>query len=325
MGRVLMKLRHIFILCCLIFGLLCPVFAKPLSSEKIVFSSNRDGNWEIYIMNPNGTRQERLTYDRAVDCNPVISPKGDQILFNSNRGGTRDLYLMDPDGRNVRPLFGFTNAYRTHPEWSPDGKRIAYAQRALGGINIHTANPDGTSVELIVHLKNAHSGYPKWSSDGTEIAFVVADEIHWASRQIRFINLETRAQETLFPDDFPRMSEPAWSPLENRVAFVWFKPAVKRKSLFIANRDGTYLKRIESFIANTPAWAPFGNEIIYTEGVIGSNSQIFKVNLISQKATRLTDNGSNDTGNWFAPKQLPVSPSMSLLTTLWGKVKSPDR
>ena len=78
-----MKLRNIFISFCLIFGLLCPVSAKSLSSEKIVFSSNRDGNWEIYIMNPDGTRQERLTYDRAVDWEPVISPAGDRILFNS--------------------------------------------------------------------------------------------------------------------------------------------------------------------------------------------------------------------------------------------------
>ena len=206
-----MKLQDTFILCCLIFGLLCPVSAKPLSSEKIVFASNRDGNWEIYMMNPDGTRQERLTYDRAVDCDPVISPTGDQILFNSNRGGTRDLYLMDVDGRNVRPLFGFTEAYRTHPAWSPNGKRITYSQRALGGINIHTAGADGTSAKLIVYLENAHSGYPTWSSDGTEIAYVVADEIHWASRQIRFINLYIRKQETLFPDDFPRMFNPSWA------------------------------------------------------------------------------------------------------------------
>ena len=75
-----MKLRHIFILSCLIFGLLCLVSAKSLSSEKIVFSSNRDGNWGIYLMNPDGTRQERLTYDRAVDCEPVISPTGNRFL-----------------------------------------------------------------------------------------------------------------------------------------------------------------------------------------------------------------------------------------------------
>ena len=317
-----MKLQDVSILCCLIFGLLCPVSAKQLSSEKIVFASNRDGNWEIYMMNPDGTRQERLTYDRAVDCDPVISPTGDQILFNSNRRGTRDLYLMDVDGRNVRPLFGFTEAYRTHPAWSPNGKRIIYSQRALGGINIHTAGADGTSAKLIVHLENAHSGYPTWSSDGTEIAYVVADEIHWASRQIRFINLYTRKQETLFPDDFPRMFNPSWAPIGNRIAFVWFRPAEKRQSVFIVNRDGIHLRRIESFVANDPAWAPFGNELIYTEGVIGSNSQIVKINLISRKVTQLTANGSNYAGNWFAPKQLPVSASTSLLSTSWGDLKS---
>ena len=247
-----MKLRHIFIICCLIFGILCSVSAKPLSKEKIMFSSNRDGNWEIYIMNPDGTRQERLTYDRAVDCEPVISPRGDQILFTSNRGGTRDLYLMDVNGRNVRPLFGFSEAYRTEPAWSPDGKRIAYSQRVLGGINIHTAAADGTLVKHIVHLKSAHSGYPTWSLDGTEIAYVVADEIHWASRQIRFINLATRKQETLFPDDFPRMSQPAYAPVENRVAFVWFRPAEQQQSVFIVKRDGSYLRRIGSLVANAP-------------------------------------------------------------------------
>ncbi len=272
-------------------------------------------------MNPDGTRQERLTYDRAVDCEPVISPRGDRILFTSNRGGTRDLYLMDVDGRNVRPLFGVSEAYRTEPAWSPDGKRIAYSQRAFGGINIYTAKADGTEIKPIERLKSAHSGYPSWSSDGTEIAFVVADEIHWASRQIRFSNLETDDQETLFPDDFPRMFQPAYASVGDKIAFVWFRPAEKQQSIFVVNRDGSYLRRIKSLVATYPAWAPSGDELIYTEGVIGSNSQIFKVNLTNLKLTQLTDDGSNYCGNWFSPPQLPVSPSLSLLSTLWGDVK----
>ncbi|MDE0688194.1 MAG: hypothetical protein OXI61_08530 [Candidatus Poribacteria bacterium] len=77
-------------------------------------------------------------------------------------------------------------------------------------------------------------------------------------------------------------------------------------------------------MANNPAWAPFGNELIYAEGVIGSNSQILKINLISRKVTQLTKEGSNYAGNWFAPKELPVSPSTSLLSTAWGKTKIRD-
>ncbi len=83
------------------------------------------------------------------------------------------------------------------------------------------------------------------------------------------------------------------------------KPLSSEKILFSSNRDGNW----EIYIMNP-------------EGVIGNNSQIVKINLISQKATQLTKDGSNYAGNWFAPKQLPVSPSTSLLSTSWGDVKS---
>ena len=87
---------------------------------------------------------------------------------------------------------------------------------------------------------------------------------------------------------------------------------------------GLYYKRIASLIANTPAWGPSGTDLIYTEGVIGSNSQILKINLTSQKVAQLTDDGSNYSGNWFRPRQLPVSPSPSLLNMLWGNMKIRD-
>ena len=56
-----MKLLRVFSLYCLSLGLLCSVAAKPITTEKIIFMSSRDGNWEIYMMNPDGSQQERLT------------------------------------------------------------------------------------------------------------------------------------------------------------------------------------------------------------------------------------------------------------------------
>ena len=85
-----------------------------------------------------------------------------------------------------------------------------------------------------------------------------------------------------------------------------------------------HLSRITSLVANAPAWAPSGDALIYTEGIVGSDSQIFKINLTNHKLTQLTDDGSNLSGNWFDPGQLPISPSAPLMTTLWGDTKTRD-
>ena len=322
-----MKLLRVLCLYCLSLGLLCSVSARPLTTEKILFSSDRDGNSEIYMMNPDGSQQVRLTDHRADDFGPVCSPTGEEILFVSERGGMRDLYIMRADGQNERPVFHTAGVYRIGSAWSPDGGKIAYSQHDLGAklTTIYTVKADGTSVKRVVEIKSAEGGNPTWSSDGTEIAYVVAEEIDWTSRQIRFIDLKTRQQETLLPDadDIPRMFQPAWSPVGNKIAFVWHRPEHAQQSIFIVNRDGSGLQQIVKVGGHSPAWSPSGDELVYSQAV-GNKSQIFKTDLITRRTTQLTHNGNNSLGNWFDPSALPVSPQPQLLTTMWGKIKRDD-
>ena len=74
-----MKNIRLFVFLCLGLGLvLSPalqVSAKAPATAKIAFSSNRDGNWEIYLMNPDGSQQKRLTQNSARDSSPVWSPR----------------------------------------------------------------------------------------------------------------------------------------------------------------------------------------------------------------------------------------------------------
>jgi TolB protein len=84
------------------------------NGEQIVFMSRREGNWEVYIVNADGSGLQRLTNDPADDGLPTWSPDGNAIAFVSNRGGPWAVWAMTPDGSGQRQLFTM--------EGSPDGQ-----------------------------------------------------------------------------------------------------------------------------------------------------------------------------------------------------------
>jgi Tol biopolymer transport system component len=91
-----------------------PAFSPD--GEKIVFESSRDGNYEIYVMNADGTNQQRLTNNSFVDFSPSWSPDGKKIVFTSDRDGNRKIYVMNADGSNIRKLT--ENSYQERrPKW----------------------------------------------------------------------------------------------------------------------------------------------------------------------------------------------------------------
>jgi len=72
--------------------------------KRIAFTSNRDGNYEIYVMNADGTNEINLTNNSERDEYPTWSPDGNKIAFTSNRDGNREIYVMNADGTNQRNL-----------------------------------------------------------------------------------------------------------------------------------------------------------------------------------------------------------------------------
>jgi TolB protein len=72
---------------------------------KIAFMSDRDGNWEIYVVNDDGSGLKRLTNNGSHDGLPTWSPDGKAIAFVSNRDGAWAVWVMSPDGSNQVKLF----------------------------------------------------------------------------------------------------------------------------------------------------------------------------------------------------------------------------
>ncbi len=102
--------------------------AFPGANGKIAFESIRDGDFEIFVMNADGTDQTNLTNNTALDTEPDWSPDGTRIAFTSFRDGDFEIFVMDADGSNQTNHTNNT-AEDTAPAWSPDGTKFAFGSR----------------------------------------------------------------------------------------------------------------------------------------------------------------------------------------------------
>jgi TolB protein len=63
--------------------------------KQVAFTTNRDGNYEIYVMNADGSDPRNLTRHRGQDNFPAWSPDGKRVAFVSNRAGGHDVYVTE--------------------------------------------------------------------------------------------------------------------------------------------------------------------------------------------------------------------------------------
>ena len=137
---------------------------------EIAFESRRDGFYEIYVMDADGSNQTRLTNNTVLDESPAWSPDGTKIAFVSLTAPFFDIHVMDADGANRTRLTNDTVPFGSGaPAWSPDGTKIAFSSYRDDSVDIYVMDADGSNRTRLTH----NGGYwgLAWSPDGTKIAF----------------------------------------------------------------------------------------------------------------------------------------------------------
>lgn len=241
---------------------------------KILFTSLRDGNGELYVMNPDGSGQTRLTDDIAFDSEAAWSPDGTQIVFNREIEDQAEIFVMNADGSGLRRLT-FHPARDFHPDWTPDGRILFDTQRDGGDWDIYIMNADG-SGQTPLTANSANDFLPAASPDPTAGVFSFTSNID-GDQEIYTMRLDgSELRQLTHNNGNDGLSN--WSPSGNELLFSSSRDAngPPVPSLFGPQRDAE-LYRMKAnghdqtrltFTADRtefqPVWSPDGKRMAFT-------------------------------------------------------------
>jgi uncharacterized repeat protein (TIGR01451 family) len=287
--------------------------AFPGQNGKIAFSSNRDGDYDIYSMNPDGSGVTQLTNDPAADRRPAWSSDGLRIAFM--RG--EEIWTMGADGTEQTRLLSFR--FIQDPTWSPDGTKISFAVddhcgSALVGLNV--MNADGSDPRNIICVNRLTSS-PSWSPDGQRIAFSsgLSDPEIWSVRPDGTGLLNLSNTNSTFGD-----TNADWAPDGQRIIFnrSFFEPD---DGIFTMNADGSGQTKIAgtNLADFDPAWSPDGTKIVFGRQVSG-DKDIYTANADGTGQANITNSATTQDED-PAWQPIVVQPAADVSVT---KTDSPD-
>lgn len=161
--------------------------------DKIIFTSTRDSDPELYVMDIDGSNQTRLTFEKGYDGGAFFSPEGSKIVFRASRPKTEaeladyeelatkglfrpsilEIYVMNSDGTNIQQVTNFGKASFA-PFFHPDGKRMIFSSNLNSekgrNFDLYMINVDGTGLEQIT-FNETFDGFPMFTKDGKQLVF----------------------------------------------------------------------------------------------------------------------------------------------------------
>jgi TolB protein len=254
-------------------------------SGLIAFESDRDGNREIYVMNPDGSNQTRLTNNPADDQFPAFSNDG-RIAFTSSRDGNAEIYVMNANGSGQTRL---TNdpAQDSVPAFSPDGTKIVFESHRDGNHEVYIMNDDGTGQ---TNLSNnvAEDTFPTFNADGSKIAFTTDRTNPFLSYEIWVMDVDGNNQTPLITSHFDQQL-PSYSPDGSKIGYT----IDALTAIAVADPDGSNETVIifDTLVAFS-SFSPDSTKIAFQRAEPGGipNYEIYVINADGMNRSRLTNN-----------------------------------
>ncbi|MBN1119594.1 MAG: serine/threonine-protein kinase [Anaerolineae bacterium] len=276
----------------------------PSSPGELAFASNRDGDYELYLIDENGENLRQLTSDTTFDFDPCWSPDGRSLVYASSADGDSEIMILEVGGEN--PPFRVTNntARDADPDWSPDGEWIAFDSDRDGDFEIYIARIDGTGLRQLTD-NDFDDLDPTWSPDGTQLAYYIKES---GSDNTNLAVIDISAGEPRRLTDNDALAQwPAWSPDGLRIAFTSSEGrSAGRRSLFLFDLASGQAAPLTGNVSkdDDPAWSPDGTRIAFDSDRAGGG--FFDLYIVDAATGSITQITATDNANDVAPTWRPV-------------------
>lgn len=190
--------------------------------SQVAFTSNRNGYWDIYLLDLSSGSVDRVTDSLEYDGSPGWSPDGLWLVYESYIDESLEIFIRSVVDRQQPPIRLTASSSADHsPAWSPLGRQIAFVSDRSGESEIWLAELDQADESLFINISQSPGSlerYPAWSPDGSLLAWsTIKEGIHnlvaWDSSQ---------------PDEPVRIlgggDLPAWSPDGQYLLATLFTP-----------------------------------------------------------------------------------------------------
>jgi len=294
---------------------------KKTNEGKIVFQSNQEGAYKLYIMNTDGSNRQNLAdypkgkFPPTGHTGFVPSPDGNSLAFFSDENGNFEIYSLDIERKLLSNLTKH-EANDTLFAWSPNGEHIAFVSERDANLinlehdtwtnNIYIMNSDGTNVQRLTTNNKTYSfGELSWSPDSHELVFSIITYISNTTpvSVIGALDLEDTNVVILTSPSGVAQSSPAWSPDQRNIMYL--DKIAGSNNIHIINGDGTGNRAllVDSLGSiTTAAWSPDGSKILFSSLKLREEtSTIYIVDVESAKLEVLSEQSNYDTSPSWSP------------------------
>lgn len=272
-----------------------PLLMRSECPPDIAFSSRRDGNFEIYTLNPCSLELRRVSQHDADDLVPAWGGEN-ELAWASRRYGNFEIVRSNVDGSDFRRLTSHS-AIDYDPTWSPDGVLMAFSSDRSDSLDIWRMDAEQGDVRGVIRLTSEPSQerQPAWSPDGRRIAYT-SDQA--GTDDIWLMQPDGNGKTRLTTMSASQERFPAWSPDSQWVLFTSDRDGGWQQFAIHVTQATLQPVRQNPSLDAQGAWAPDGQRIVF-RSTVGGNTDLywlfFRGSGFGHSLLRLTSHDAIDT------------------------------